>query len=260
MRALRHLFETVVIAAAVSCIGLSNPALAQGRPPSTGGSAILPAPEPPFGGVIGRTAKESTPDFPKAVTAPTGAPNVLLIMTDDTGFGAASTFGGPIPTPTLDRVAKSGLRYNQFHTTALCSPTRGALLTGRNQLRSQFHHVIDIVPTILEAASIQAPRVLNGTPQKPMEGVSMVYTFDDCEDPDAAHDPVLRDDGQPRDLPRRLDGQHHATPEALGDPRRGARPRRVSRGSFTTSPRTSASPRTWRRRTPRSSSICNPAF
>jgi arylsulfatase len=132
MRALRHLFETVVIAAAVSCIGLSNPALAQGTPPSTGGSAVLPAPEPPFGGVIGRTAKESTPDFPKAVTAPAGAPNVLLIMTDDTGFGAPSTFGGPIPTPTLDRVAKSGLRYNQFHTTALCSPTRAALLTGRN--------------------------------------------------------------------------------------------------------------------------------
>jgi arylsulfatase len=132
MRALRHLFETVVIAAAVSCIGLPNPAFAQGTSPPTGGSAILPAPEPPFDGVIGRKASESTPDFPKAVTAPAGAPNVLLIMTDDTGFGAPSTFGGPIPTPTLDRVANSGLRYNQFHTTALCSPTRAALLTGRN--------------------------------------------------------------------------------------------------------------------------------
>ena len=100
--------------------------------PPTGGSPILPAPERPFGGVIGRTAKESKPDFPKAVTAPKGAPNVLLIMTDDTGFGAASTFGGPIPTPALDRVAQRGLLYNTFHTTALCSPTRAALLTGRN--------------------------------------------------------------------------------------------------------------------------------
>ncbi len=100
--------------------------------PSTGGSPVLPAPDRPFRGVIGRTAKESKPDFPKAVTAPEGAPNVLLIMTDDTGFGAASTFGGPIPTPTLDRVAKRGLLYNTFHTTALCSPTRAALLTGRN--------------------------------------------------------------------------------------------------------------------------------
>src|SRR5262245_43271683 len=98
----------------------------------TGGSQILPAPEPPFGGVIGRKANESRPDFPKAVTAPKGAPNVLIIMTDDTGFGASHTFGGPIPTPALDRVAKRGLRYNQFHTTALCSPTRAALLTGRN--------------------------------------------------------------------------------------------------------------------------------
>src|SRR5215471_11228534 len=98
----------------------------------TGGSSVLPVPDPPFRGVIGRTTKDSKPDFPKAVTAPAGAPNVLLIMTDDTGFGAASTFGGPIPTPTFDRLAKTGLQYNQFHTTALCSPTRAALLTGRN--------------------------------------------------------------------------------------------------------------------------------
>lgn len=93
---------------------------------------VLPFPAPPFKGVIGRTAKDSKPDFPKQVTAPQGAPNILLIMTDDTGFGASSTFGGPIPTPTFDKLAKNGLRYNQFHTTALCSPTRAALLTGRN--------------------------------------------------------------------------------------------------------------------------------
>ena len=72
------------------------------------------------------------PGFPAAPTAPKGAPNVLLIMTDDVGFAASSTFGGPIPTPTFDRLAAVGLRYNQFHTTALCSPTRAALLTGRN--------------------------------------------------------------------------------------------------------------------------------
>ena len=104
---------------------------AQDKTP-TGGSPVLPVPDAPFGGVIGRVAKESKPDFPKDVTAPKGAPNVLLIMTDDTGFGASSTFGGPIPTPNFDRMAKNGLKYNQFHTTALCSPTRAALLTGRN--------------------------------------------------------------------------------------------------------------------------------
>jgi arylsulfatase len=93
---------------------------------------VLPQPEPPFRGKIGRMVKESTPDFPKKVNAPEGAPNVLLIITDDVGFGAAGTWGGPISTPTMDRLAKEGLRYNQFHTTALCSPTRAALITGRN--------------------------------------------------------------------------------------------------------------------------------
>ncbi|MBI1818474.1 MAG: arylsulfatase [Deltaproteobacteria bacterium] len=93
---------------------------------------VLPRPEPPFGGKIGRTVKESVKDFPKPVEAPKGAPNILLILTDDVGFGASSTFGGPIPTMTMDRLANAGLRYTQFHTTALCSPTRAALLTGRN--------------------------------------------------------------------------------------------------------------------------------
>ncbi len=93
---------------------------------------VLPRPDQPFGGKIGRTTKESVKDFPKEVQAPKGAPNVLLILTDDVGFGASSTFGGPIPTVTMDRLAKAGLRYNQFHTTALCSPTRAALLSGRN--------------------------------------------------------------------------------------------------------------------------------
>src|SRR5262245_3311686 len=93
---------------------------------------VLPRPEPPFRGKIGLRPSESVKDFPKEVTAPEGAPNILLILTDDVGFGASSTFGGPIPTPTFDRLAKSGLRYNQFHTTALCSPSRASLLTGRN--------------------------------------------------------------------------------------------------------------------------------
>jgi arylsulfatase len=97
-----------------------------------GAQEVLPHPRQPFKGKIGRTASESTPDFPKPIEAPKGAPNVLLIMTDDVGFGASSTFGGPIPTPTLDQLAKAGLRYNMFHTTALCSPTRAALITGRN--------------------------------------------------------------------------------------------------------------------------------
>src|SRR6266478_1277789 len=95
----------------------------------------LPPPNPEFGGVIKEKASESTPWWPPRIVPPKGAPNILLILTDDEGFGAPSTFGGVIETPALDRIAKSGLRYTQFHTTALCSPTRAALITGRN------HHV-----------------------------------------------------------------------------------------------------------------------
>ncbi len=92
----------------------------------------IPPPPPKFGGVIKEDAKDSTPWWPPRVVPPKGAPNVLLIMTDDQGYGVPSTFGGVIPTPSLDRVAKAGLRYIQFHSTALCSPTRAALITGRN--------------------------------------------------------------------------------------------------------------------------------
>ena len=92
----------------------------------------LPSAPARFGGEIGLDAKDSKPFWPARVVPPKGAPNVLLIMTDDQGYGISSTFGGVIPTPTLDRIAKAGLRYTQFHSTSLCSPSRAALLTGRN--------------------------------------------------------------------------------------------------------------------------------
>jgi arylsulfatase A-like enzyme len=301
---------------------------------------VLPPSPSPFEGVIHFNADESVPDWPPMIVPPKEAPNILLIMTDDVGFGASSTFGGTIPTPALDRIAQMGLRYTQFHSTALCSPTRAALITGRNHhtahtgfitelatgypgydsiigkdtatigeilkqngyatswfgkdhntpdwqatpigpfdnwpigygfqyfcgdngssaegsligtpnevatfngieipvkeqmkwydvwgsdltyphmavawswafdtpfqwtkqvashfggtrqgmaiawpkrikdaggIRRQFHHVIDIVPTILEAVGIPAPTMVNGVAQKPMEGVSLVYTWD----------------------------------------------------------------------------------
>jgi len=95
----------------------------------------LPPPDPKFGGEIKEKAPESKAWWAPRVVPPKGAPNVLLIMTDDAGFGAPGTFGGVVPTPALDRIATNGLRYTQFHSTALCSPTRAALITGRN------HHV-----------------------------------------------------------------------------------------------------------------------
>jgi arylsulfatase A-like enzyme len=92
----------------------------------------LPPPPPKFGGEINLQASQSKPFWPAQVVPPKGAPNVLLIMTDDQGYGVSGTFGGVIPTPALDRIARMGLRYTQFHSTALCSPTRAALITGRN--------------------------------------------------------------------------------------------------------------------------------
>ncbi|HSP98412.1 MAG TPA: sulfatase-like hydrolase/transferase, partial [Candidatus Dormibacteraeota bacterium] len=98
----------------------------------------LPAPQPKFGGVIKDNAAQSKAWWAPRVVPPKGAPNVLLIMTDDVGFAAPSTFGGVIPTPNLDRIANAGLRYTNFHSTALCSPTRAALITGRNHHSSGF--------------------------------------------------------------------------------------------------------------------------
>jgi arylsulfatase A-like enzyme len=95
---------------------------------------ILPIPDRAHTGLITYDAKDPDTEFPaiEPLRPPAGAPNVLVILIDDCGFGASSTFGGPCETPTADRLAENGLRYNRFHTTALCSPTRQALLTGRN--------------------------------------------------------------------------------------------------------------------------------
>ncbi|NVZ92692.1 arylsulfatase [Pseudomonas yamanorum] len=97
------------------------------------GEQSLPEQPEPFQGKLGLTTKDSAkPQFSAVPSAPKGAPNVLIVLLDDVGFSAASTFGGPVNTPTLEALANRGLRYTQFHTTALCSPTRAALLSGRN--------------------------------------------------------------------------------------------------------------------------------
>ena len=92
----------------------------------------LPIPLAPFEGKIEKTYQESESDWQEPVAAPEGAPNVIVILLDDVGFGQTSTFGGLIPTPNLDKLASEGLKYNRFHTTAICGPSRAALLTGRN--------------------------------------------------------------------------------------------------------------------------------
>jgi arylsulfatase len=132
--------KTLRFSAAALAVLICSPAHAQqttGAPGSPAATTtidghVLPPPPSQFGGEIELNAAQSKPYWPARVVPPKGAPNVLLILTDDVGFGAPSTFGGVIPTPTLDRIAANGLRYTNFHTTALCSPTRAALITGRN--------------------------------------------------------------------------------------------------------------------------------
>jgi Sulfatase len=98
----------------------------------------LPMPDPSFAGSLGRTIGDSAPDWSLIgdTVPPEGAPNILLVLIDDAGFGQPSTFGGPIATPNCTMMAEGGLRYNGMHVTAMCSPTRAALLTGRN------HHTV----------------------------------------------------------------------------------------------------------------------
>jgi arylsulfatase A-like enzyme len=145
MKSAKHILLSGMLAAAVMAVAPSARAQVQttGTPGSPGATTTidgkqLPSPDPKFGGVIKDTATDSKPWWPPTVVPPNGAPNILLIMTDDQGYGVCSTFGGVIPTPAMDRIAKAGLRYTQFHSTALCSPTRAALITGRNHHSSGF--------------------------------------------------------------------------------------------------------------------------
>ena len=107
---------------------------------------ILPPERPPFAGEIGATYADSTPDWPPPTRPPAGSPNIVVILMDDLGFGQLSCYGGPVEAPHIAALARNGLRYTNFHTTALCSPTRAALLTGRN------HHSVGFA-TIAEMAS-----------------------------------------------------------------------------------------------------------
>ncbi|KAA5539218.1 arylsulfatase [Roseiconus nitratireducens] len=145
-RILRSILFSAVLATTVAWSSVETKLQAQqvtGDPGSPSATTTidgkqLPPPDPAFGGVIKQSALDSKTWWPPRVVPPKQAPNVLLIITDDAGFGVPSTFGGVIPTPAMDRVAKMGLRYNNIHSTALCSPTRAALITGRNHHSAGF--------------------------------------------------------------------------------------------------------------------------
>jgi arylsulfatase len=144
MKLARHILFNTIFACFLVAAATSLPAqqvtgeLGSPSATTTINGKQLPPPDPKFGGVINQKATESKPWWPPTIVPPKGAPNVLLIMTDDCGFGAPGTFGGVVPTPALDRIAKAGLRYTQFHSCALCSPTRAAIITGRNHHTAGF--------------------------------------------------------------------------------------------------------------------------
>jgi arylsulfatase A-like enzyme len=144
----KTLFACLLIAASLPAAVLAQAdktSVAPGAPGATVtvDGRYLPNPPAEFRGDISPNAADSKPYWPPLVVPPEGAPNVLLIMIDDEGFSAPSTFGGVIPTPAMDRIANEGLRYTRFHTTALCSPTRAALLTGRNHHSAATGVVVD---------------------------------------------------------------------------------------------------------------------
>ena len=109
---------------------------------------VLPIPDPQYAQITELDARNAQAPPAFSVNAPEGAPNVVIVLIDDIGFGAAGMFGGAIQTPTLDRLARNGLRYNQFHTTALCSPTLMAILTGRNHHSANAGSVMEVADRV----------------------------------------------------------------------------------------------------------------
>lgn len=124
--------------------GIAAMALLAGMQAHAQTRTVLPVPAPPFTGKIAENIMDSTPASRQPVRAPQGAPNVLLFMSDDVGFSMSSAFGGPVPTPNFERLAANGQRYNRFHTTGICSPSRAALLTGRNHHNAGNGYLSDI--------------------------------------------------------------------------------------------------------------------
>ena len=131
---------TLAALAATTCLSCSVIESVSGG----GGRSNLPMQPPNAANITEMDARNAEPVERFVVEAPEGAPNVVIVLIDDIGFGATSTFGGPIATPTFDRLAGNGLRFNRFHTTALCSPTRASLLSGRNHHRVNVGSVMEV--------------------------------------------------------------------------------------------------------------------
>ncbi|MFO1398129.1 MAG: arylsulfatase [Burkholderiales bacterium] len=176
------LHKKVILVAALASAGLLSTLDAgaqqfQGKPgaPATlefPNSRVLPVPTPPFTGDIQPNLINSTPAWPSTIAPPKGAPNVLLILTDDAGYGSNSAFGGVVPTPTMDKLAQRGIRYTQMHNTALCSPTRAALLTGRNHHAVGYGNVAELAMGYPGLDSVTGPESVHAAMTLKLNGYS----------------------------------------------------------------------------------------
>ena len=209
---------------------------------------VLPIPDRNFGGTAGRTLLESVADwtFIPGPKAPDGAPNVLIVLIDDAGFGNPDTFGGPISTPNFTRVQQMGITYNRFHVTSVCSPTRAALLTGRNQHRVGFGSIAEYpgpfpgYSAVRPRSCAALPRILkeNGyvtsgfgkwhlTPDNvqgaagPFDHWPQAWGFDHwwgfLSGAAGQYDPIITQDNSTLGVPEGKDGQQYYFPDDLTD-------------------------------------------
>jgi arylsulfatase len=167
------------LATAFAGLGFQKAAHAQGAGAPTAvefpDATVLPTPTPPFAGFIEPNLVNSTPGWSPTIMPPAGAPNVLLILIDDAGYGSNTAFGGIVPTPTVDKLAQRGLRYTQMHNTALCSPTRAALLTGRNHHAVGFGMVAEGATGYPGYDSITGPETAHGAAVLKENGYSTAW-------------------------------------------------------------------------------------
>ena len=247
-QALEHALATSVASMAKRGFAELQHALGEAAGSLVPDRTVLPIPDRTFGGTIGRTIDRSVPDWSMiaGAKAPERAPNVLVVLIDDAGFGGPDTFGGPIATPALTRVQRMGLTYNRFHVTAVCSPTRAALLTGRNHHRVGFGSITESPGpfpgyTAARPRSCTAlPRILreNGYvtggfgkwhltpdnvqgPAGPFDHWPQSWGFDHWWGflPGAAgqYDPVITQDNATLGVPPGKDGQPYYFPDDLTD-------------------------------------------
>src|SRR5438045_2274108 len=162
----RRILALAAVCVTAACAGSAPAPASSNGTPGAIDRTVLPIPDPSYPAATELDARKATPPARFQVTAPAGAPNVVIVLLDDFGFGQSSAFGGAIQMPNLERLASEGLRYNNFHVTALCSPTRVALLTGRNHHSANAGAVMDVA-TAFPGNTASRPNSITTPPEIP---------------------------------------------------------------------------------------------